>query len=45
MSCQQQNQGLIDAETTTRILQYLNDGVYGENAPKTIDPAVASKGL
>ena len=38
-----QTQGLVDGETVGRILKYLNDGVYGENAPPQIDPAVASR--
>ena len=29
-----QTQGLIEGEVVGRILQYLNDGVYGENANK-----------
>ena len=37
--------GLVDGETVGRILRYLNDGVYGENAAKTFDPAVASKSV
>ena len=39
------SQGLIDGETNGRILRYLNDGVYGENAKKTFAPEVASKGM
>ena len=35
-------QGLIDAETNARVLQYLSDGVYGENMTQGI-PSVASE--
>lgn len=40
-----ETQGLIEGETVSRILQYLNDGAFGENAKKQFDPSVASKGM
>eukprot|EP00354_Favella_ehrenbergii_P009828 CAMPEP_0170463840 /NCGR_PEP_ID=MMETSP0123-20130129/8798_1 /TAXON_ID=182087 /ORGANISM="Favella ehrenbergii, Strain Fehren 1" /LENGTH=41 /DNA_ID= /DNA_START= /DNA_END= /DNA_ORIENTATION= len=36
-------QGLIDGTTNALILQYLSDGVYGENAKTQTEPAVASE--
>lgn len=38
-------QGLVDGETVAKILEYLNDGIYGENSKRRYVPEVEMEGF